>query len=221
MCERMMNVNSPMIYELRRPKQVDPDKTYPALFMMHGIGSNEQNMLSLVDGLRDQFYIFSIRGSLQQPPGYAFFTIQGYGKPNREVFDQGVSNLISFIDYATDQYSIDRSRLYLLGFSQGAILAKTLGLRLGNRIKGIVALSGYIPKFVKEEYNIKPVDQLSVFISHGEFDNILPYEWGVESNHYFQELGSNVTFKTYQEGHTVSLKNQQDFTNWLFDDLEK
>ncbi len=110
--------------------------------------------------------------------------------------------------------------MYLLGFSQGAILAKTLGLKLGNRIKGIVALSGYIPRFVKEEYDIKPVDQLSIFISHGEFDNILPYEWGVESKHFFQELGENVTFKTYQEGHTVSLENQQKFTKWLLDDLE-
>ncbi|QED50105.1 esterase [Cytobacillus dafuensis] len=210
-----------MIYELRRPAKVNPNQTYPALFMMHGIGSNEQNMLSLVDGLEEHFFIFSIRGHLPQPPGYCFFTIQGYGKPHREIFDTGVSKLTSFIEYAADQYPIDSSRLYLLGFSQGAILAKTLGLILGNRIKGIVALSGYIPAFVKEEYSIKPVDQLSVFISHGEFDNILPYEWGVESTEFYRELGTIVTFQSYQEGHTISLKNQQDFTKWLLDDLEK
>ena len=156
MKERMMKLNSPMIYELRQPKQVDPDKTYPALFLMHGMGSNEQNMLSLVDGLEDQFFIFSIRGHLSQPPGFAFFTIQGYGKPHRDVFDQGVNNLISFIDYASEKYPLDSKQLYLLGFSQGAILSMTLGLTLGNRIKGIVALSGYLPAFVKEEYEIKP-----------------------------------------------------------------
>lgn len=65
-------MNSPMIYELRRPAQTEPGKTYPALFLMHGIGSNEQNMLSMVNGLEDRFYIFSIRGHLPQPPGYAF-----------------------------------------------------------------------------------------------------------------------------------------------------
>ena len=42
-----------------------------------------------------------------------------------------------------------------MGFSQGAILSMTLGLKLGNRIKGIIALSGYIPAFVKEEYDIQ------------------------------------------------------------------
>jgi phospholipase/carboxylesterase len=210
-----------MIYEIRRPKHIDPEMVYPAIFIMHGIGSNEQNMLSLVNDLEDQFYIFSIRGHLSQPPGFAYFTIQGYGKPHREVFDQGVSKLTSFIDYACEQYPLDKNRLYLLGFSQGAILAMTLGLTLGNQIKGIIALSGYIPAFVKEEYNIKPVEQLSAFISHGEMDQVLPFEWGLENNEYFRKLGAKVTFNTYQEGHTVSAQNQQDFLQWIKEDLEK
>jgi phospholipase/carboxylesterase len=178
-------------------------------------------MLSLTAGLEDKFFIFSIRGHLSHPPGYSFFSIEAYGKPHRKVFDQGIDNLTNFINYATEQYNIDSQHLYLLGFSQGAILAKTLCLVLGSRIKGIIALSGYIPKFVKEEYDSKPVDKVSVFISHGQFDNVLPYEWGVVSNEFFRELGANVTFKTYQEGHSVSLENLHDFTNWLLNDLEK
>jgi phospholipase/carboxylesterase len=214
-------MNSPMIYELRRPAQVDPDKTYPALFVMHGIGSNEQNMLSLVNGLEEQCYIFSIRGHLQQPPGFAYFTIQGYGKPHREVFDEAIQKLTSFIDYASEQYPLDLSKLYLLGFSQGAILSMTLGLTLGDRIKGIIALSGYIPEFVKDEYNVKPVNQLSLFISHGDMDQVLPYEWGVANNEYFKGLGANVTFNTYHEGHSVSLQNYNDYMNWILDSLKK
>ncbi len=30
-----------------------------------------------------------------------------------------------------------------------------------------------------------------------------------------------VTFKTYPEGHTVSLENKQDFVNWLLEELDK
>jgi len=214
-------MNSPMTYEIRQPKEVDPNKTYPALFVMHGMGSNEQNMLSLVNGLEEEFYIFSIRGHLGQPPGFAFFTIEGYGKPHREVFDQAVTKLTNFIDYASEQYPIDSSQLYLLGFSQGAILSMTLGLALGERIKGIVALSGYIPGFVRDEYNVKSVKHMSLFISHGEMDQVLPFEWGVANNEYFQGLGATVTFKTYQEGHTVSLQNHNDYREWLLDSVEK
>lgn len=212
-------MRAPMIYQLSKPKHVEPNKTYPALFVMHGIGSNEQNMLSLVDGVAESFYIFSIRGHLSQPPGYAFFTIEGYGKPHRSVFDEGITILTNFIDYACEEYPIDQSQLYLLGFSQGAILSMTLGLTLGDRIKGIVALSGYIPYFVKEEYDIKSVDKVSLFISHGEFDQVLPFEWGKANNEYFKQLGANVTFKTYPEGHTVSQQNYEDFTKWLLNRL--
>ncbi|MGG7618091.1 alpha/beta hydrolase [Bacillus coreaensis] len=213
-------MNSPMLYELRKPSYIDPNKKYPAIFVMHGMGSNEQNMLPVVEGLDEKFYIFSIRGPLSQPPGFAYFTIQGYGKPHREVFDQAISQLTNFIDYATATYPVDLEYIYLLGFSQGAILSKTLGLTLGKRIKGIVALSGYIPEFVKEEFSSKPLNQLSLFISHGEYDNVLPYEWGLKSNRFFQALDAKVTFKSYTEGHTVSIKNQEDFINWILADLQ-
>ena len=134
---------------------------------------------------------------------------------------KGLLHLTNFIDYACEEYPVDKSQLFLLGFSQGAILSMTLGLALGDRIKGIVALSGYIPGFVKEEYDIKPVNQVSLFISHGEFDQVLPFEWGKANNEYFKELGSDVTFKTYPEGHTVSQQNYEDFTKWLLETLKK
>ena len=210
-----------MIYELRRPKNIVPGEKYPALFVMHGIGSNEHNMLALVNGLEDSFYIFSVRGHLTQGSGYAYFTIQGYGKPHREVFDEGINKLANFIDYASANYPIDPEKLYLLGFSQGAIVSMTLAVTLGNKIKGIVALSGYIPQFVKEEYMINVGNHLSVFISHGEFDQVLPYEWGKENVDYFTELGVPTTFKTYGEGHTVSEKNLQDSKLWLLNDLQR
>lgn len=210
-----------MTYELRSPKNVEPGKKYPALFVMHGIGSNEQNMLSLVDGLEDSFFVFNIRGHLSQGAGFAYFTIQGYGNPNRDVFDDAIVRLTNFIDDASQAHPLDMSRLYLLGFSQGAILAMTLGLTLGHSVRGIVALSGYIPGFVKEEYKIQPVDEMSVFISHGQDDQVLPYEWGIDNETFFRAKSATTTFRTYPEPHTVSPENMRDFQRWLLDDLVK
>jgi phospholipase/carboxylesterase len=210
-----------LIYELLRPKNMVPGKKYPALFVMHGIGSNEHNMLSLVHHLEDHFFIFSVRGHLTQGPGFAYFTIQSYGNPHREVFDEGIHKLADFIDYASAHYPIDKEQVYLMGFSQGAIVSMTLALTLGNKIKGIVALSGYIPQFVKEEYTIKPGNHLSVFLSHGEYDQVLPFQWGKENADYFTMLGVPVTFQTYPEGHTVSEKNLQDFQSWMLTDLQR
>jgi phospholipase/carboxylesterase len=90
---------------------------------------------------------------------------------------------------------------------------------MGNRINGIVALSGYIPAIVKEEYPIQPVDQLNAFISHGELDNMLPFEWGLASRDYFTELGTNVTFKSYPVAHGVAPENQKDLLKFLADKI--
>ncbi|MGE8203224.1 alpha/beta hydrolase [Heyndrickxia sp. NPDC080065] len=214
-------METPMIYEIRRPKDIVPGKKYPALFVMHGIGSNEHNILSLVNGLEDFFYIFSVRGHLSHGPGFAYFTIQGYGKPHREVFDEGINKLTTFIDYASENYPLDLNQIYLMGFSQGAIVSMTLALKFGNKIKGVVALSGYIPQFVKEEYKINLGNHLSVFISHGEYDQVLPYEWGKENVDYFTKLGVPVTFKSYPVGHTVSENNLQDYQSWILNDLQR
>jgi phospholipase/carboxylesterase len=214
-------MKAPMTYQLRKPQNIVPGKKYPVLFVMHGIGSNEFNMLSLVEGLEDSFYIFSVRGHLIQGSGFAYFTIQGYGKPDRKVFDESIIKLSNFIDYAVKTYPLDLNQLYLLGFSQGAIVSMTLAATLGNKIKGVVALSGYIPQFVKEEYKIHLGDQLSVFISHGEYDQVLPYEWGKENVEYFTNLGVHVSFNSYPEGHTVSKRNVEDFKEWILNDLQE
>lgn len=215
-------MNAPMIYELRKPQQIQEDKVYPALFLIHGRGSNERNMFDLVAGLEEECFIFSVRGHIPQPPGYCFFTFKIYGQPDREGFDEGVHLITSFIDYAAAEYPIDTRYVYLLGFSQGAVLSNTLALTMGDRVRGIVSLSGYVPAFVKEdEYHKKPVNGLSAFISHGLEDQVLPYEWGEAARDYFVSAGANVTFRSYNSGHTVSPHNQQDFQAWLLDDLKK
>ncbi len=208
-----------LTYELKRPKNIEAGKKYPALFMMHGMGSNEQNMLQLVDGLENTFFIFSIRGHLSQPPGYAYFTIEGFGKPHREVFDTTIQKLTTFIDAACMEYPLDENSLYILGFSQGAILGMTIGLIFNQKIKGVVALSGYLPQFVREEYSMDPSKQLSVFISHGELDPIFPLAWGSANVEFFNKFGTDITFKTYAEEHTVSAENQRDFRKWLLANL--
>jgi len=212
-------MNTTFTYIHSAPQTTDEKKKYPALFLIHGMGSNENDLVGLVTSLKEKCHIFSIRGPISQPPGYAFFTIEGLGKPHRTVFDQVIKDLQSFIQEAMEEYSVDREQVYLLGFSQGAILSQTLALVMGKQIKGIVALSGYIPAFAKGEYATQPVDQLNVFISHGELDNMLPFEWGVASKDYFTEQGANVTFKSYPIAHGVAAENHRDLLAFLNENI--
>ena len=212
-------METPFIYELRKPGTEGRGKTYPAIFLMHGMGSNEQDIMALANGLAQDIYIFSIRGPIAQPPGFSYFTIEGFGKPHRAVFDETIQKLSAFIDHAISTYAINPEKVFLGGFSQGAILSMVLGLTMGTRVKGVIALSGYIPAFVKEAYTIQSISHLQVFISHGEQDPAFPIAWGEANRDYFSELGATVSFHAYPEGHTISRENYRDFQAWLDQEL--
>lgn len=119
------------------------------------------------------------------------------------------------MEYATEAYPVDPSKRFLLGFSQGAILSMSLALTMGGRLRGIVALNGYVPAFVKQEYALQSLDETPIFISHGEYDPIFPVSIGHETAAYFAEKSSRVTFRIYPSGHTVTARNQSDFLDWL------
>ncbi|ARK25033.1 esterase [Sporosarcina sp. P37] len=206
-------MQSPFTFTHTAPAAADGKQ--PALFLLHGMGSHEGDLPQLVSDFKETHHIFSLRGPVVHPPGYAFFTIEEEGKPDRQVFDKILVYIQSFIREAIQEYNLDSERLTVIGFSQGAVLAQALGLTLIPALQGVVALSGYVPEFVKSDYAKQSVEKQQVFISHGDYDYIVPSQWGAESKDYFESLGANVTFKTYTDGHGVTPENQQDLVEFL------
>ncbi|MNB91850.1 Carboxylesterase 2 [compost metagenome] len=202
-------------YDIHLPVNLEQGKKYPVIFTLHGKGSNERNMYGLVAPLADDFIIIGIRGNLPLGTGYQYYDLKSLGNPIREMFDQAVNDLASFIQYATEKYPVDPDRRYLLGFSQGAILSMTLALTMGSQLKGIVALNGYIPDFVKTEYSLRSIKDVSIFASHGEYDSVFPVRIGHETAAYLQEQTERVTFKLYPTDHGVSEENQMDLLQWI------
>jgi phospholipase/carboxylesterase len=71
---------------------------------------------------------------------------------------------------------------------------------------------------VKNEYPIQSVNNMSIFISHGEYDPVFPKELGDANHEYFNQHSRHVTYKTYPSAHEVPFDNKQDFTHWLQQD---
>jgi phospholipase/carboxylesterase len=215
----MNEMDAPLYYELKKPSNLNPDKKYPVLFMLHGMGSNEKDLPPLVEGFENEMFIFSLRGPIIQPPGYAFFTFQNFGSPDRDTFDHALRTLEAFITYAEQHYPIDAENIFLMGFSQGSIVSMSFAIQNFGRIKGVIALSGYIPTFVKEENKTKNLEKLNIFVSHGMQDPVLPYAFALESKNFLEKTKANFSFKSYQAGHFVTEENYNDLRTWLKEQL--
>ncbi|MCP1187128.1 alpha/beta hydrolase-fold protein [Paenibacillus sp. 1781tsa1] len=211
----MFSLNSPYIHEVRLPNHYNSDQRYPVIFALHGMGSDEQDMLRLMEPLQSDFIIVAIRGPIVQGSGYAYFQIKSIGNPIRELYDASVLGLQQLIVDLSAKYAIDPTRRYIAGFSQGAIMAMTLSLIMGDAIKGIVAMSGYIPQFVKDEYKLQPDSELSVFISHGDQDHLFPLQLGEDNANFFRQHTHHVTYVPYNGGHQVTPDLYQQFQQWL------
>src|SRR5699024_7903878 len=144
-----------------------------------------------------------------------------YGKPNMEQFEQSIVQLKQFIVEVIEKYPVNKSHVYLGGFSQGAILSNALALVLGEKIRGIVSLNGYVPEFLQESFSIQSVEHLEVFLSDGEADQIFPPKIGQKNARYFKEAGANVQYKTYPTAHEVGDENKRDFSGWLKVQIKK
>lgn len=211
-------MQSPYEYIVYLPSNLETGKKYPVIFGLHGIGYNEEDMLSLVKNLKEEFILIGIRGNLTYEEGYAYYYLKSYGNPERELFDSSIENLKEFIENASKQYPIDEERKYVIGFSQGAILSMSLALILGNSIKGIVAMNGYIPEFVKEEFPLKSIQQTAFLVMQGEKDEIFPLQIGLENYEYLQQHAGSVKYTIYPSGHVVTEEMKNDLVYWIAKD---
>ena len=208
-----------LTYLVREPK-IKQEKN-PLLLLLHGYGSNEEDLFSFASELPDEYYVVSVRAPYDlQPYGHAWYAIHFDADENKFSDDvQAIESrelIIQFIDKLIAKYPIDETQVSLIGFSQGAILSYAAALSYPEKIARVVALSGYLnEKIIKEDFENKVLSNLKLFISHGTVDQVIPIDWARKAKPFMENLGLDVTYKEYPIGHGVAPQNFYDFKNWL------
>jgi phospholipase/carboxylesterase len=210
--------NTMLHYIVREPKikQVHP----PVLILLHGIGSNENDLFSFAAQLPDKFLIVSVRAPYTISEGsYAWYDMNfSTGKPviNSEQAEKSRNTLIQFIDQLKQKHPFDDKQVYLCGFSQGAIMSYSVGLSRPDKVKAIAIMSGRLLEEVKPLIaTTENLKQIHVFIAHGTNDNVLSVQYARQAHEYLNQLGIKANCKEYPEEHTISNDMFVDLNNWL------
>ena len=206
-------------YLIQEPK-VKHDKN-PLLLLLHGYGSNEEDLFSFATELPDDSYVISVRAPYDlQPYGHAWYAIHFDADENKFSDNvqakQSVELIASFIEEIVKQYPIDTKNVTLVGFSQGAILSYATALTFPDKVAKVVALSGYFnQEIMPEVIDTKSISHLKFFVSHGSVDQVIPVEWARKAKPALENLGLEVEYHEYPVGHGVAPQNFFDFKNWL------
>jgi len=189
--------------------------------MFHGYGSNEEDLFSFASELPGEFMVISVKAPYSlEPFGHAWYAINFDAEQGKwsddEQAKESRERIVAFIDEAIEAYDIDKANITLLGFSQGTILSYAVALSYPEKVRNVVALSGYINEnILVDDYALKDHSDLNFYVSHGQVDQVIPLEWAEKSPEFLKKLKISTTYHEFPIGHGVSQQNFFSFKKWL------
>jgi len=173
-------------YYIFLPPNYNPQKSYPMLFVFHGGFGNANSILKITNF---RYY--------QNKYDFILIAPNGSGRFNKEILltwnagrcggfarDSNAKDtkfIDSIIEQTAGSYNIDRTRVYLTGLSNGAMLSYKIASQLSGKIAGFAPVCGsmnYLPS--------TPKNPIPVIIFHGTADRHVLYKGGVPLD-FFEE----------------------------------
>ena len=197
----------------------------PLLVLLHGVGANEKQMAGIAPAFDPRFLVVSVRSPVVLGPNafgwfHVTFTPQG-PVIDAEEAEAGWTLLARFVDEAVAAYGADPARVYVGGFSQGAIMSLAALLTAPRKIAGAVAMSGrLLPEVLP---HAAPADELRgrrVLIVHGEADEKLGVHLARWAREQLERLPLALTYRELPMAHAMTDESLAVVTDWLSASLD-
>lgn len=184
----------------------------PLLVTMHGVGSNEHDLLGLAPTLPAAWTMASLRAPMPWGQGFSWYPLGTPGSPALEPVDAAAAGVLAWID----SVAAEHPRIGLLGFSQGGSMALQLLRARPAAFAFAVSLSGFVVPGVTDSRDeavagVRP----RVFLGHGDLDPVIPAEANARTQAW-AAANTTVTDRTY-EGlpHAVSAAELSDVAAFI------
>jgi phospholipase/carboxylesterase len=188
--------------EIVLPARSDAEKL---VFIFHGYGADKNDLQFVGEAFAKSLPTAEIHlpngfEVCDEGFGRQWFALEGNDVNNwREAFERGVPNIISYVDSVISAKKLIYSDTVIAGFSQGAIIALSLGLKYG--VKAVVAFSGLLLSpglWLMERKNTK------VLLTHGEMDTVIPFSAMQLTEEALNNVGISVqTVASPNTGHSI------------------
>lgn len=199
-----------------------------SIIWLHGLGADGNDFVPIaaeLDASADSDMRFIFPNAPVIPitlnNGYemrAWFDISGLSL-DAEIDKPGIAESTIHIERLIEREvnrGISTDRIFLAGFSQGAVMAMVTGICYPKPLAGIIALSGFLPETAELSEKASPANQhIPIFLAHGRDDPIVPYALGLFTQSHLTKAGYTVDWHSYDMPHTVCPEEVLDLKNWL------
>lgn len=129
------------------PPCLQTSQKSPVIVFLHGVGGNETNLMPQFAAVDARLRVFSVRAPIQRSTNaYGWFDVRFEPDPiiNADHAESSRISLIAFLERVVTEYHLEPKQVYLLGFSQGAIIGASVALTRPDLVAGLVMLSGRV-----------------------------------------------------------------------------
>jgi phospholipase/carboxylesterase len=198
------------------PADYQPRYPYPLVVLFHGHGGSEAQAAKLAPRVSRRNYVcISLRGPqdlgprADGRPGFAWGTDGEFDGLIEEY-------LVRAVEQTRRTYHIHSERVYLAGVCEGAAVAYRTGLAMPERIAGIVALNGRIPKPAGVPlFRLSAVRDLPVLIGHGTDNPVVPYAAALRDYRLLYAAGAAVRMVPYPTTQKLHPNMLRDVNRWI------
>lgn len=199
-----------------------------AVIWLHGLGASGDDFAAIVPEL-DLHGCPAIRFVFPHAPSIPVTLNNGYVMPawydivgtqlERREDEAGIrlsAIAIEALIAREVQRGIRPERIVLAGFSQGCAMVLHTGLRHGQKLAGIMALSGYLPLADKLATERAPANQNTpIYQAHGNVDPMIAQSRAEASRDALRALGYTVQWHSYPMPHSVHPQEISDIGDFL------
>jgi len=208
-------IQSSLIHKVLEPEG-GGNAPYPTLILLHGRGTNEDDLLGLVPYLDPRLLVVSARAPFQfSMGGWTWYEILEVGNPHPRQFQESCNRLAQFLSDVKQHYPVDPNRIFLLGFSMGTVMSFAMSLTKPKEIAGVVAHSGYVPEHTHLSFALDTLQNTSFFVAHGVHDPVIPVHFGRRAKELLTSANADLTYREYPIAHQISEESLSDLSGWL------
>jgi len=211
------------VIELESGKNADA-----SVIVLHGLGADGTDFVPIAQELKldpvgEVRFVFphapvmpvTINGGMSMRAWYDILGTE-FSRVEDERGLRGSQAMVQTLIDREIERGIEPRRIVLAGFSQGCAMTLMTGLRYGQRLAGLVGLSGYLPlSAVTEAERHRANHDVPIFLAHGSADQVIHIGRATASRDALKAMGHDVEWHEYPMPHSVCGQEVADLNRWL------